>query len=117
MQINKEKRQALVEFVTLDDATKALSFYGRLLLGTVLKIRRPKDYVEMPVRYFINSYYVCYLIIWTSWSTLIELCLSCFCGTLYSCIIVYISDFCKVKELMKEKSFTRPNYSELPLLL
>lgn len=62
MQINKEKRQALVEFLTPDDATKALSFDGRLFLGTVLRIRRPKDYVEMPVRYFWNYYHVCYLI-------------------------------------------------------
>ncbi|XP_078173227.1 RNA-binding (RRM/RBD/RNP motifs) family protein [Carex rostrata] len=46
--INKEKRQALVEFLTPDDATKALSFDGRLFLGTALRIRRPKDYVEMP---------------------------------------------------------------------
>ncbi|KAJ3690095.1 hypothetical protein LUZ61_019259 [Rhynchospora tenuis] len=46
--INKEKRQAVVEFLSPGDATKALSFDGRSLLGTVLKIRRPKDYVEMP---------------------------------------------------------------------
>ncbi|KAJ3682375.1 hypothetical protein LUZ60_014948 [Juncus effusus] len=46
--INKEKRQAVVEFLTPDDATKALSFDGKNLLGTVLKIRRPKDYVETP---------------------------------------------------------------------
>jgi splicing factor U2AF 65 kDa subunit len=58
MQINKEKRQALVEFLTPDDATKALTFDGRLLLGSVLKIRRPKDYIEKPVRHFKNSCYV-----------------------------------------------------------
>lgn len=59
MQINKEKRQALVEFLTPDDATKALSFDGRLFHGTVLRIRRPKDYVEMPVRFIWNYYRVC----------------------------------------------------------
>nr|XP_029120110.1 uncharacterized protein LOC105044207 isoform X2 [Elaeis guineensis] len=44
--INKEKCQALVEFLTPEDATAALSFDGRSLFGSVLKIRRPKDFVE-----------------------------------------------------------------------
>ncbi|XP_062209809.1 splicing factor U2af large subunit B-like [Phragmites australis] len=45
--INKDKRQAFVEFLTPEDATAALSFDGRSLNGSALKIRRPKDYVEM----------------------------------------------------------------------
>ncbi|XP_020094662.1 splicing factor U2af large subunit B [Ananas comosus] len=44
--INKEKCQALVEFLTPEDATAALSFDGKSLSGSALKIRRPKDYVE-----------------------------------------------------------------------
>ncbi|XP_072985660.1 uncharacterized protein [Typha latifolia] len=44
--INKEKYQALVEFLTPEDATAALSFDGRSLSGSILKIRRPKDYIE-----------------------------------------------------------------------
>ncbi|KAK9672931.1 hypothetical protein RND81_12G135500 [Saponaria officinalis] len=47
--INKEKGQALLEFLTPEDASVALSFDGRSLYGSVLKIRRPKDYVEMTV--------------------------------------------------------------------
>jgi splicing factor U2AF subunit len=45
--INKEKHQAFVEFLTPEDATAALSFDGRSLKGSALKIRRPKEYVEM----------------------------------------------------------------------
>ncbi|GJN30238.1 hypothetical protein PR202_gb18528 [Eleusine coracana subsp. coracana] len=45
--INKEKRQAFVEFLTPEDATTALSFDGRSLNGYALKIRRPKEYIEM----------------------------------------------------------------------
>nr|CAB3502086.1 unnamed protein product [Digitaria exilis] len=45
--INKEKRQAFAEFLTPEDATAALSFDGRSLNGSALRIRRPKDYVEM----------------------------------------------------------------------
>ncbi|KAM0932264.1 putative RNA recognition motif domain, nucleotide-binding alpha-beta plait domain superfamily [Dioscorea sansibarensis] len=44
--VNKEKCQAVVEFLTPDDATAALSFDGKSLFGSVLKIRRPKDFVE-----------------------------------------------------------------------
>jgi RNA recognition motif-containing protein len=51
MQINKEKRHAFVEFLTPEDATAALSFDGKSFNGSTLKIRRPKDYIEMPVRY------------------------------------------------------------------
>ncbi|XP_074320322.1 uncharacterized protein LOC141657094 [Silene latifolia] len=45
--IHKEKGQALLEFLTPEYASAALSFNGRSLYGSVLKIRRPKDYVEM----------------------------------------------------------------------
>ncbi|KAL6648833.1 hypothetical protein ACP70R_013057 [Stipagrostis hirtigluma subsp. patula] len=45
--INKEKHQAFVEFLTPEDATAALLFDGRSLNGSVLKIRRPKEYIEM----------------------------------------------------------------------
>ncbi|KAI3899325.1 hypothetical protein MKW92_003771 [Papaver armeniacum] len=44
--MNKEKRQALVEFLTPEDATTALSFDGRLFSGSILKVRRPKDFAE-----------------------------------------------------------------------
>uniref|UniRef100_A0ACD5WS39 Uncharacterized protein n=1 Tax=Avena sativa TaxID=4498 RepID=A0ACD5WS39_AVESA len=46
--INKEKRQAFVEFLTPEDATAALSFDGRSFNGSALKIRRPREYIEMP---------------------------------------------------------------------
>jgi splicing factor U2AF subunit len=49
--INKEKRQAFAEFLTPEDATAALSFDGRSLNGSALRIRRPKEYVEMVVRF------------------------------------------------------------------
>ncbi|KAI3899322.1 hypothetical protein MKW92_003768 [Papaver armeniacum] len=42
--MNKEKKQALLEFLTPEDATTALSFDGRLLSG--FKVRRPKDFAE-----------------------------------------------------------------------
>ncbi|XP_006649367.1 splicing factor U2af large subunit B [Oryza brachyantha] len=45
--INKDKRQAFVEFLTPEDATAALSFDGRSFNGSSLKIRRPKEYVEL----------------------------------------------------------------------
>ncbi|KAL0912813.1 hypothetical protein M5K25_016221 [Dendrobium thyrsiflorum] len=44
--INKDKAQALVEFLTPEDATAALSFDGNSFAGSVLKMRRPKDFVE-----------------------------------------------------------------------
>ncbi|KAJ1298882.1 hypothetical protein BS78_01G487800 [Paspalum vaginatum] len=44
--INKEKRQAFVEFLTPEDATTALSFDGRSLDESPLRIRRPKEYIE-----------------------------------------------------------------------
>lgn len=47
--IHKEKGQALVEFLTPEDASAALSFDGRSLSGSILKIRRPRDFVEVAV--------------------------------------------------------------------
>ncbi|CAE6201697.1 unnamed protein product [Arabidopsis arenosa] len=44
--INKEKSQALVEFLTPHDASAALSLDGCSFVGSNLKIRRPKGYVE-----------------------------------------------------------------------
>ncbi|CAN6813898.1 unnamed protein product [Brassica oleracea] len=44
--INKEKSQALVEFLTPQDASAALSLDGCSFAGSNLKIRRPKDYVK-----------------------------------------------------------------------
>ncbi|KAF8050171.1 hypothetical protein N665_2033s0009 [Sinapis alba] len=44
--INKEKSQALVEFLTPQDASSALSLDGCSFAGSNLRIRRPKDYVE-----------------------------------------------------------------------
>lgn len=40
-----------MEFLTPEDATAALSFDGRSLNGSALRIRRPKEYVEMVVRF------------------------------------------------------------------
>ncbi|XP_075085471.1 uncharacterized protein LOC107806722 [Nicotiana tabacum] len=45
--IHKEKCQALLEFLTPEDASAALSFDGRSFCGSILKIRRPKDFVEV----------------------------------------------------------------------
>ncbi|KAL8161945.1 hypothetical protein V2J09_013434, partial [Rumex salicifolius] len=45
--IHKEKGQALVEFLTPEDASAALAFDSRSLFGSSLNIRRPKDFVEM----------------------------------------------------------------------
>ncbi|CAN6460374.1 unnamed protein product [Victoria cruziana] len=44
--INKEKNQALLEFLTPEDATAALSFDGKLFSGSVLRMKRPKDFTE-----------------------------------------------------------------------
>ncbi|KAI3676839.1 hypothetical protein L1987_86453 [Smallanthus sonchifolius] len=44
--VNKEKGQALVEFLTPEDASAALNFSGKSFSGNIVKIRRPKDYVE-----------------------------------------------------------------------
>ncbi|XP_051127876.1 splicing factor U2af large subunit A [Andrographis paniculata] len=42
--IHKEKGQALLEFLTPEDASMALSFDGISFSGSNLKFRRPKDY-------------------------------------------------------------------------
>ncbi|KAM7252976.1 hypothetical protein ACFE04_025594 [Oxalis oulophora] len=47
--INKEKGQALVEFLTPEDATTALCFDGSSFSGSILNIRRPRDYVQVAV--------------------------------------------------------------------
>ncbi|CAJ2673873.1 unnamed protein product [Trifolium pratense] len=44
--VHKDRGQALVEFLTAEDASAALSFDGSTLFGSTVKIRRPKDYVE-----------------------------------------------------------------------
>ncbi|XP_038723203.1 splicing factor U2af large subunit A-like isoform X2 [Tripterygium wilfordii] len=45
--IHKEKGQALLEFLTPENASAALSFDGTSFAGSILKIRRPKDFVEV----------------------------------------------------------------------
>ncbi|KAK7393705.1 hypothetical protein VNO78_22269 [Psophocarpus tetragonolobus] len=45
--LHKDRGQALVEFLTAEDASAALSFDGSTLFGSIVKIRRPKDYVEV----------------------------------------------------------------------
>lgn len=39
-----------MEFLTPQDASAALSFDGKSFDGSVLKLRRPKDYSEVTVR-------------------------------------------------------------------
>ncbi|PIN22484.1 Splicing factor U2AF, large subunit (RRM superfamily) [Handroanthus impetiginosus] len=45
--IHKEKGQALLEFLTPEDASVALSFDGIPFAGSNLKFRRPKDYANV----------------------------------------------------------------------
>ncbi|KAL3828270.1 hypothetical protein ACJIZ3_017072 [Penstemon smallii] len=45
--IHKEKGQALLEFLTPEDASAALSLDGIFFSGCYLKFRRPKDYAEV----------------------------------------------------------------------
>ncbi|PKA54151.1 Splicing factor U2af large subunit B [Apostasia shenzhenica] len=47
--INKDKLQALVEFLTPEDATAALSFDGHSFSGSILKVRRPKDFFDTAI--------------------------------------------------------------------
>ncbi|KAL5996968.1 hypothetical protein ACLOJK_007894 [Asimina triloba] len=54
--MNKEKSQAVVEFLTPEDATAALSLDGRSFAGSILKIRRPKDFVESAVDLIAASF-------------------------------------------------------------
>lgn len=53
--MHKDRGQALVEFLTAEDASTALSFDGTTLFGSIVKVRRPKDYVEVVVRMKILS--------------------------------------------------------------
>lgn len=55
MQIHKDRGQALVEFLTPEDASAALLFDGSDFSGSTLKIRRPKDYIETVVRINIQN--------------------------------------------------------------
>ncbi|XP_015875081.1 splicing factor U2af large subunit B [Ziziphus jujuba] len=45
--INNEKGQALLEFLTPEDASAALSFDCSSISGSTLKLRRPKDFVDV----------------------------------------------------------------------
>ncbi|KAH6799585.1 hypothetical protein C2S51_036069 [Perilla frutescens var. frutescens] len=45
--IHKEKNQALLEFLTPEDASAALSLDGMPFSGSNLKLRRPKDYANV----------------------------------------------------------------------
>lgn len=45
--IHKEKGHAFVEFITPEDASAALLFDNRSFFGSNLKIRRPKNFVEV----------------------------------------------------------------------
>lgn len=47
--MNIEKAYAFAEFITPEDATTALGFDGVTLHGTILKIRRPKDFIAPEV--------------------------------------------------------------------
>lgn len=55
--MNKEKGEALLEFLTPEDASAALSFDGRSFFGSILKIRRPKDFIDVAVRNPSHSSY------------------------------------------------------------
>ncbi|KAF6156228.1 hypothetical protein GIB67_030231 [Kingdonia uniflora] len=44
--INKAKGEALVEFLSQEVARAALSFDGRSIYGSIIRIRHPKDFVE-----------------------------------------------------------------------
>lgn len=45
--IQREKGQAFVEFLTAEDASAALCCDGRSFSGSILKIKRPKEFVEV----------------------------------------------------------------------
>jgi hypothetical protein len=51
--VNVEKSYAFAEFLTAEDATAGLAFDGITLHGTILKIRRPRDYIPPPVRLLV----------------------------------------------------------------
>lgn len=61
LQIQREKGQAFVEFLTAEDASAALCCDGCSFSGSILKIKRPKEFVEVAVRmkillFFISSF-------------------------------------------------------------
>lgn len=60
LQINNEKGQALLEFLTPEDASAALSFDCSSISGSTLKLRRPKDFVDVAVRIITFCSYFCY---------------------------------------------------------
>ncbi|GAV84809.1 RRM_1 domain-containing protein/RRM_6 domain-containing protein [Cephalotus follicularis] len=45
--VHRERGQAVVEFLTPEYASAALSFNGSSFSGSTLKIRRPKDFIEV----------------------------------------------------------------------
>lgn len=57
-QVHIEKNYAFAEFVTPEDATAALAFDGIMLHGTVLKLKRPKDYVQPVVSLTLALFHV-----------------------------------------------------------
>jgi hypothetical protein len=57
LQRQKEKGQALVEFLTPEDASAALSFDGCSFSGSIIKVRRPKDFIEVAVRMTILHFF------------------------------------------------------------
>ncbi|XP_039048803.1 splicing factor U2af large subunit B-like [Hibiscus syriacus] len=59
--IHKGKGQALVEFLTPEDASAAHSVDGSIFSGSVLKIKRPKDFIELVFRQLLFS---CRLVNW-----------------------------------------------------
>lgn len=59
--INKEKNQAVVEFLTPEDATAALSFDGKTFSGYILKLRRPKDFIDAAPTVFRQLIFSCRL--------------------------------------------------------
>lgn len=63
LQINKDKGQASVEFLTPEDASAALSFGCCSISGSVLKIRRPKDFVDVAVRIRILTFCFSFLLL------------------------------------------------------
>ncbi|KAI4373890.1 hypothetical protein MLD38_011952 [Melastoma candidum] len=53
--IHQEKGLALVEFLTPEDASSALSLDGCPFSGSILKVRRPKDFVEVATSQMIDA--------------------------------------------------------------
>ncbi|KAH9764220.1 RNA-binding (RRM/RBD/RNP motifs) family protein [Citrus sinensis] len=57
--IQREKGQAFVEFLTAEDASAALFCDGRSFSGSILKIKRPKEFVEVAfLRYIVVTIHV-----------------------------------------------------------